>query len=177
MKISEIIQEAKIIAYHGTGSRIEQFNHSNVFPNFFTTDPEYAKGYVGKSPMGVFSKPKRKPKNYLLTVELTIDHPFDTKNDPEALRFYNEQFIPDFNQLTGKYGRPPILPIQAGRHVSFVYADDVYRYFQHYGATHNGITYDAILVDEGGLSVPPAIIPLHANQIRILKRQIIKFDQ
>ena len=64
--------ENKVIAYHGSGSRITQFYDSRVAPHFFTQDKEYARVYSGgKTPISKIDKPK-KMRNYLLTVELDL---------------------------------------------------------------------------------------------------------
>lgn len=165
MKITEIINEGIITAYHGTGQRFDQFRDNSVAGNYFTQNPEYAKGYVGKAALG-----GKRGRNYLITVQLTINHPFDSKNDPGSVQFFNEQFLPTINQINAKYGKPVLNPIGLGTWVSFIIADDLYRYMRHYGSQG----YDAIYVDEGGLSPNhPAIVPLSVQQIKIVKRQII----
>jgi hypothetical protein len=165
--------EAKIIAYHGTGSRIEQFSQAFVSPHYFTQDKAYAEVYSGgKTPISLIDKPK-KMRNYLLTVELDIRHMFDTKNDPEARNFYNTQFVPYMNRLRAKYGKPSLAELAAGQYVSFVDADWLYRYFTR---TDHETPYDGMLVEEG-IGKFPAIVPFHASQIKIIKRQIIDLSK
>lgn len=158
----------KIIAYHGTGDRFDAFKDGYVAGNFFTQDKEYAKGYVGgKTPLSLIDKPKKRY-NYLLTVELDIHHPLDTKHDAEAVAFYNDVFRPVINAIHRKYHKPEVPPIDLGKYVSFVDADALWRYLTRYDSP-----YDAILVDEN-VSAEPGIVPLRASQIKILKREIIK---
>lgn len=164
-----MLTEGKIIAYHGTGNRIDAFGDASIAGHFFTQDKEYAKGYVGgKTPLSLIDKTKKR-RNYLLTVELDINHPLDTKHDPAAVEFYNGKFLPTVNAIHVKYRQPELPAIEIGKYVSFIYADPLYRYLTRYESP-----YDAILVDED-ISDYPAIVPLKASQIRILKREIIKF--
>lgn len=165
----EILHETTVIAYHGTGNRFDAF-HDGFRPNFFTTDMEYAKGYVGgKTHTNLIDRPK-KTKNYLLKCEVTYNHPFDPKTDPAALEYYNTQFIPYMNALHAKHKQPLLPELEPGKMVSFIYADYLWGFMK-----HEETPYDAILVDEGG-SIAHAIVPMNASQVKILKRQIIKFD-
>lgn len=164
----QVLSEA-IVAYHGTGQRIEQFHQQTVTPHYFTQDKEYAKGYVGaKTPISALEKPK-KGRNYLLTVELDINHVFDTKDDPAALDYYNNQFRPQINAIHAKFKQAPIPELEPGKYVSFVYADALFRHFMRFKTD-----WDGMLVDEGSFT-SPAIVPFHASQIKIVKREIVKF--
>ena len=173
MRYHEIMTEApngKIIAYHGTGRKITQFFDPHLAGHFFTQDKEYAKAYAGgKTPLSLIDKP-RKTRNYLLTVELDIKHMFDTKTDPQALEFYNTQFLSRINALGAKYSKPPRPVLPPGKYVSFVDADDLFRYFMSFGSI-----YDGMLVEEG-ISSQPAIVAFYGSQIKIVKQEIIKFD-
>ena len=163
------LQETKVIAYHGTGDRFDAFL-DRFRPNFFTTDIEYAKGYMGgKTFTNLIDKPKKR-KNYILKCEITYNNIFNTKIDSKALQYYNEKFIPYINALNEKYNKAPIPQLKAGEMVSFIYADYLWGFMRH-EEDHN---YDALLVDEGGSSSTPAIVPFRDTQIKILKRQIIK---
>lgn len=169
IEVATTLAENKIIAYHGTGKRFDAFMDSSIAGNFFTQDKEYAKGYVGgKTPLSVIDKPK-KGRNYLLTVELDINHPLDTKHDAQAVEFYNSQFLPTVNAIHAKYRQPELPTIEIGKYVSFVYADPLYRYLTRYDSP-----YDAIIVEEG-ITKHPAIVPLRSSQVKILKREIIRF--
>jgi hypothetical protein len=159
--------ENKIIAYHGTGSKFDEFSNGFVAGHFFTQNKDYALGYTGKTSKSLIDKPK-KPRNYLLTVELTIDRMFDPASDAHALTLYNEQFIPTINAIHQKYHQPLLPTLPVGAMVSFIYADELYRYFARYPSD-----YDGMLVDEGG-KFGTAIVPFQASQIKILKRQIIR---
>lgn len=164
--------ESKIIAYHGRGTKIDSFPQPYFIPHYFTQDRDYAEVYSGKSTSSLIDKPK-KTRPYLLTVELTINHMFDTKNDPEALAFYNEKFVPHENALLAKYkanNSKSIPLLEPGKYPSFVYADYLYGFFMGQYIDH---PYDGMLIDEG-ITDEPAIIPFHATQIKILKREIIK---
>lgn len=161
--------ESKIIAYHGRGTKIDAFPQPYFTPHYFTQDRSYAEVYSGKSTSSLIDKPK-KTRPYLLTVELTIDHMFDTKTDPEAFAFYNEKFVPHENALLAKYNKKPLPLLEHGKYPSFVYADYLYGYFMGQYIEH---PYDGMLIDEG-IGDHPAIIPFNASQIKILKREIIK---
>ena len=164
----------KIIAYHGSGSKITQFFDTSVTPHYFTQDKEYARVYSGgKTPIVRIDKPRRM-RNYLITVELDIKHPFDTMHDPAALHYYNTQFVPHENAILAKYKSRRLLPtLEADHYVSFVYADDLYRYFIDPDVRTD---YDAIYVDEG-IGTHPAIVPIHASQIKVIKTEIIKPEE
>jgi hypothetical protein len=168
MRYAEIMTEAKFIAYHGTGAKITQFYQPGTAGHFFTQNKDYAMGYSGKSSKSLIDKPK-KTRNYLLTVELTIERMFDTKSDPAAVELYNSQFVPTINAIHAKYKQPLVPEIEAGKMVSFIYADELYRYFMRYPSQ-----YDGMLVDEGG-TFGTAIVPFNASQIKILKTEIVKF--
>lgn len=159
-----------LIAYHGTGSRIIQFHQNTVTPHYFTQDKEYAKGYVGGKTSRSLIDPPKKGRNYLLTVELDIRHMLDTKHDAEARAFYNTQFLPHINAIHARFHKPPLPPIEAG-YVSFINADYLYRYCLRFPSA-----YDGMLVDEGGITNSPAIVPFHASQIRVLKAEIVRFE-
>jgi hypothetical protein len=160
----------KFIAYHGTGAKITQFFQPSLAGHFFTQDKDYAKGYAGgKTPLSKIDKPK-KTRNYLLTVELEINHMFDTKHDPQALAYYNTRFVPQINEIRAKYHQPLVPILDPGRFVSFVNADDLYRHFMRFKPD-----YDGMLVDEGSFT-SPAIVPFNVAQIKIVKTEIVKFD-
>jgi len=168
IRLVEGVHSGKIIAYHGTGSKITQFSNPHLAGHFFTQDKEYAMAYIGgKTSLSLIDKPK-KTRNYLLTVELDIKHMFDTKNDPQALEFYNTQFLERANALAAKYNKPKVPILEPGNYVSFIYADDLFRYFMSFETI-----YDGMLVDEGGFSSYPAIVAFYGSQIKILKREII----
>lgn len=158
----------KIIAYHGTGNKITQFYDSFLKPHYFTQDIEYAKGYVG----GKSFNKNTKSRNYLLTVTLNIKNILDTKNDNEALSFYNTVFLPHINEIKTRYKQPPVKELNAN-YPSFIDSDDLYRFMVDDRFHHN---YDGILVNEGSFT-SPAIVPLKAYQITIIKTQIIKFQE
>lgn len=174
MRYSELfnsrrLNETTYTAYHGTGAKFDAFHQPTMRPHFFTTDKNYASAYSGgKSYTGFFGG-KGKAKNYLLTVEVEISRMFDTKSDEVAREYYNQQFLPYFNRILAKYNKPLAPEITHGEMVHFIYADDLWRYFMQ----ENESKWDGILVDEGSHTVP-AIVPLHATQIKIKKREIIK---
>ena len=131
MDMREIIRlvEQKIVAYHGTGQKFDSFKSWSLRPHFFTQDLEYAKAYCGKTPAILpFTAKKATPRNYILTVELDISRPLDTKTDPDAVDYYNDEFVPYLNVIHQKYNQPAIPKIAIGKHVSFVYVDDLWRY-------------------------------------------------
>ncbi len=162
--------EATYRAYHGTGVKFDTFRDQFFTPSYFTPDPEYAKAYMGKTAPSLLTARKR-GKDYLLTVEITIARMFDTKTDDEALRYYNEVFVPYMNAIHAKYRQPSIPELLPGRWVSFVYADDLWRFLK-----HEDVPWDGMLVDEG-IGDHPAIVTFDApSQVRILKRQIIRPD-
>jgi hypothetical protein len=162
-----IVENASdIIAYHGSGRRFVEFRDSSINGNFFTTDRNYAEAYAGKA----LSTDSKKPKNYLITVRLTVHNPLDTKNDLEAVEFYNSKFIPAINAIKRRYNLELLPEISLGKYVSFIYADDLYRYMTHY----DNNAYDVLLVDEGGITNTPAIVPMSAAQIKIIKIELLK---
>lgn len=166
--LESMLCEATMIAYHGTGGKFEQFHDHFMKPHFFTPDRDYALHYTGKLPLQLLS-PRKRGRNYLLTVELTINHMFDPKTDAAALRLYNDEFVPHMNQIMTKYRRSLLPELATGHHVPFIYADDLWRYFQRFPSQ-----YDGMLVDEGSLTDHPAVVPFQASQIKVLKRQIVK---
>jgi hypothetical protein len=171
MRLVESAHNGKIIAYHGTGRKITQFSDPYMAGHFFTQDKEYAKAYAGgKTSLSLIDKPK-KTRNYLLTVELDIKHMFDTKTDSEAREYYNTQFLQRINALAAKFNQPPRPVLEPDKYVSFIEADDLFRYFMSFKSI-----YDGMLVDEGGISSHPAIVAFYGSQIKILKQEIIKFD-
>lgn len=159
------LTEARIIAYHGTGSKITHFNDGFLTPNYFTQDMNYARAYMGGK-----TKPRRqRSRNYIVTVELTIDRMFDTKRDDAARAYYNEKFVPFINPYRKRMGKPLARELAAGEWPSFTVADHLWGFMLEVEAP-----YDGMLIDEGGLTDAPAIIPFRASQIKVLKNQIVK---
>lgn len=169
--VFEDVHDGKIIAYHGTGNKITQFFDPNLTGHFFTQDKEYAKVYAGKQRATLIGGKPKKPRNYVLTVELDIKHMFDTKNDPQALEYYNTNFLERINMICAKYNKPLRPALAPGKYVPFIEADDLFRYFMSFESI-----YDGMLVDEGGITASPAIVAFYGSQIKILKQEIIKFE-
>lgn len=170
------LTETRYTAYHGTGSKIDSFRDQSISPNYFTTDREYALAYVGKRKPALLGDRRKKTRNYLLTVEIEIKNMMDTATDSEALKFYNEKFVPAINALHARYNQPMVPELSSGKHISFVYADHLWRYVKRLEVDGISCPYDGMLVDEG-INGVLAIVPFNSDQIKIKKRETVKITE
>jgi len=169
---SKVVDEdgKPLVAYHGTGTKFEEFKYWR--PNFFSLDKAYAEMYADKGTTA-------KKKGFVMPVFLRMERPFDTSRDAEAVRVYNDEFLPMFRKIVGDAEADRVPRIRLGEGVSFIVADDVWAFLRDRWRLGDH-TFDGLLVDEGGFDeawaqvsrtkVDPrakfALVPLFPTQIK-----------
>ena len=169
--LPEAVDAAKAVktmdVYHGSPVKnITQFSDNGFTPTFTTPDRNYAAQYSTK--MGVNNgKPGR-----VYDLKMEYNDIFDSKN-PEHLALFNAA-IERKNQSLVKRGLKPESLMNPGDPLSFVHADDFYRYLRSQQSAGKKIPFDALQVDEGvsslfGSKANTSIVPLNSSQLKIVE--------
>jgi hypothetical protein len=169
---SKVVDEAgkPLVVYHGTGTKFTEFKYWR--PNFFSMEKAYAEMYADKGTTA-------KKKGFVMPVFLRMERPFDPSRDAEAVRIYNDEFLPMFRKIVGDAEADRVPRIRLGEGVSFIVADDVWAFLRDRWRLGDH-TFDGLLVDEGGFDeawaqvsrtkVAPrakfALVPLFPTQIK-----------
>ena len=133
--------------YHGTDREFDSFA-TDIFPQFFTPEKDYAKGYTHTE--------------NVLEVYLNIKKPFDLR-DKEAIRIYNNEFVPYINER--RPGRD-VQPLPSGYMIDFIQFDKGIYSFLKKMNREGKYDYDGVLVDERINTAPVSYVPLDPNQIK-----------
>jgi hypothetical protein len=140
---------SKTIFYHGNENKTHKF--SEIMPSFFTSDPEYAKGYG----------------DYVYPYTIDTKKTFDTATDEVAREYYNNVFLKDELGTDAKL-------IKQGQHISANDADNFWAFITVEELMGNGLGYDSIIVDEvlgePNYKTHLSIVPFKNDQIITLKQ-------
>lgn len=148
--------------YHGSPSKdIVEFS-AGMRPVFTSPVPEYAAEYANKG---------QAKKGGLYELKMRTSGVFDT-NNPEHLSIYNQEFLPKVNARLQKSGKPASPELVAGENVSFVDADQFYRFLKSQMAEGRKLPFDVVPVKEGvsslyGKSADTSYFPLEPAQLRL----------